>query len=622
MNDFSYYSRVAILHMDGANTSTTITDNENTPKVWTCNGSAQLSTAQYVFGTASALFNGTTSYISTPNHADFNFGTGDFCIQCRVRFASTADQTLISNYQDASNGFSLGLTSSKLTFNATGGGIDSQGITTLSTNAWNDIEMSRTAGVAYLFLNGAVETSGANVQNITSTAILALGRLGSSASIYLNGYLDEVRISKGVGGHTTNYTPEIQAFPDAVEIALAEFAIALPALTFVSYGASLLDVSLPALAFEAYSGPSLDASLPALSFTGSFGGALNVRLPMLTVLASAHDASGENAIDVALPALTFEALGGATLSGELPALQFEAVATGTALITIDAALPALQFDASGTTNGAAQIVATLPVASFVGYGGAVLSVTLGAITADIEATSGAVGGLVATLPMFDVVIEAIVNGMASLDAVIPAIQSGPYLQMWTTLPMVQFVASGTATVTATYEAYALNLKHVPQPNQVVIDELTHYTNFPFQRIVRYRNSYFGVAGDGLYLLQGTTDYDPGAPTTPKPISWAWKTAITDFKETRSKSVICAYYGGRMSPGATLTAYAGEGPANAYSYSTPRGSTAQNHRQLFGKGIRAPGSNQGARYWAFGGAGSGELDLPSIEFNIATLARRV
>jgi hypothetical protein len=69
------------LDFEGANGSTTFTDTSG--KVWTANGSAQISTAQAYAGTSSGYFEGSSgsSYISTPAHANFNFSNRPFVIQ-------------------------------------------------------------------------------------------------------------------------------------------------------------------------------------------------------------------------------------------------------------------------------------------------------------------------------------------------------------------------------------------------------------------------------------------------------------------------------------------------------------------------------------------------------------
>src|SRR3972149_9214360 len=60
-----------LLHMDGANGSTTFTDEMG--QAVTANGNAQISTAQSKFGGASGLFDGTGDYLSVPASADWDF---------------------------------------------------------------------------------------------------------------------------------------------------------------------------------------------------------------------------------------------------------------------------------------------------------------------------------------------------------------------------------------------------------------------------------------------------------------------------------------------------------------------------------------------------------------------
>lgn len=81
----------ALLHFDGAKFTTAIVDSNagGSPHVWTAVGNAQIDTLQSVFGGASLLLDGTGDYVTTPAHADFNLGSGDFTIEGRFRCIST-----------------------------------------------------------------------------------------------------------------------------------------------------------------------------------------------------------------------------------------------------------------------------------------------------------------------------------------------------------------------------------------------------------------------------------------------------------------------------------------------------------------------------------------------------
>lgn len=76
-----------LLHCDGTDGSTTFSDNGVTGHTVTANGNAQIDTAQSKFGNASGLFDGTGDYLTIPDHADWNFGTGNFTIDAWIRFA-------------------------------------------------------------------------------------------------------------------------------------------------------------------------------------------------------------------------------------------------------------------------------------------------------------------------------------------------------------------------------------------------------------------------------------------------------------------------------------------------------------------------------------------------------
>lgn len=83
----------SLLHFDGANASTVIMDEFG--HVWTCYGNAALSTTNPKFGTACAVFDGTTDYIK---NTTLNIGGGQpFTFECwwRTSDKTTAYQTIL-----------------------------------------------------------------------------------------------------------------------------------------------------------------------------------------------------------------------------------------------------------------------------------------------------------------------------------------------------------------------------------------------------------------------------------------------------------------------------------------------------------------------------------------------
>ena len=85
---------ISLLAFDGDDASTDFVDESG--KLWTAYGAAQLDTAQKVYGSASGLFNGSAAtYITTPFHSDFAIGGGDWTVDLRVRFNSVAQGALV-----------------------------------------------------------------------------------------------------------------------------------------------------------------------------------------------------------------------------------------------------------------------------------------------------------------------------------------------------------------------------------------------------------------------------------------------------------------------------------------------------------------------------------------------
>jgi hypothetical protein len=85
-------------------------------------------------------------------------------------------------------------------------------------NTWYHVAVDRdTSNVIRVYINGAILTSATNagdIRNIATTP-LRVGRTSSSLSTHdLNGYIDDVRITKGIARYGGSFTPHQVAFPD------------------------------------------------------------------------------------------------------------------------------------------------------------------------------------------------------------------------------------------------------------------------------------------------------------------------------------------------------------------------------------------------------------------------
>jgi hypothetical protein len=175
-------------------------------------GNAQLSTAIKKYGSASMYFDGTGDYLTIPTNPGFVFGTGDFTIEAWFYIVSGAVGAIYDTRSGAS-GITplLYFSSSTLRYYMNGGDQITSG-TTLSSATWYHVALVRNSGSSKMYLNGAQTGSTyADTNNFTLTNTINIGR-GNDGNNVLNGYIDELRITKGFARYTANFTAPTSAF--------------------------------------------------------------------------------------------------------------------------------------------------------------------------------------------------------------------------------------------------------------------------------------------------------------------------------------------------------------------------------------------------------------------------
>ena len=207
--------------MDGANGGTTFTDNSQTPKTVTTIGSAATSTAQSKFGGASGLFSGASSGLSVADSAEFGAGS-DFTIEGWIRPNSvTGVKAIVSKRTAGTIEYQLLLSGDKLYLDAqSGGGVLSlTGITSLALGSWYHMAATKSGNMWRLFLNGALQASGTALATYSASgAGVTIGWSAAVPAWGYAGYIDDLRITKGVARYTADFTPPTEAFPNASEV--------------------------------------------------------------------------------------------------------------------------------------------------------------------------------------------------------------------------------------------------------------------------------------------------------------------------------------------------------------------------------------------------------------------
>lgn len=215
-NDPYYSNVITLLHANGNDGSNILADTTN-KHAYTSSG-ATLSTSQKKYGTASIYFSGTGKpYFETPFSNDFYFGTNDFTIEFYIKTSYTTanangwcvlgskSTTLVSS----SWGVYCGVTGKILLWCNAAANQKLTSKATITDNVWHHIAFIRRGATVFLFIDGIYDNS--IYTWVTNMPVgdqpFRIGDDGYSARDNPNGYLDEIRITKGVARYLPSFDP-------------------------------------------------------------------------------------------------------------------------------------------------------------------------------------------------------------------------------------------------------------------------------------------------------------------------------------------------------------------------------------------------------------------------------
>ena len=175
-------------------------------------GNAQISTAQSKFGGSSIAFDGSGDYLDVPSIINAQFGTGDFTIEGWLYINSLAAAQCLIEFRAAS-GASYGQI-----YITTGGVLryylptDVGTSNTFSTGTWTHFAITRSSGTLNMYIDGTRGYS-ASYTSAMDASRLRIGADVSGGS-GINGYIDDLRITKGFARYTgSTLTVPTVAFP-------------------------------------------------------------------------------------------------------------------------------------------------------------------------------------------------------------------------------------------------------------------------------------------------------------------------------------------------------------------------------------------------------------------------
>jgi len=227
-NDPNYSSVSLLLNGNGIDGSTTFTDNSSYGHTVTPGGDTQISTTQRKFGGASMYFDGSGDYLSIPDDipddTSLHLGSDNFTFEFWTYLNSTNGNFINKRVNTSANVQYLYffMSGGSLVLYATSNGSSwdiasnfNFGNTTLSTGQWYHIALVRSGTEIATYVNGIKSpntiTTSAAIHNGSTNPLRIAGDVPYNS--YLNGYIDDFRLTQGVARYTSNFTPPTAQLP-------------------------------------------------------------------------------------------------------------------------------------------------------------------------------------------------------------------------------------------------------------------------------------------------------------------------------------------------------------------------------------------------------------------------
>ena len=226
-----------LLHCNGSDASTTFTDDSPSSHTVTAQGDAQLDTAQYKFGTASGLFDGTGDYLTIPDSTDWDV-TGSNSDNWTIDFWAKINSlgsfyNFIDQAEDTDNFWNIAINTNddiKFQYKSNSSTIlNMTSDTSITDSNWHHIALCKVGNEFGLYLDGDQVAYGTTDTTDTFSASLAIGARNNGDNPY-NGWMDEIRIQhNNYFSATPNSTPD-----DTITVPTAEFGGTIANMTLIS----------------------------------------------------------------------------------------------------------------------------------------------------------------------------------------------------------------------------------------------------------------------------------------------------------------------------------------------------------------------------------------------------
>jgi len=179
-------------------------------------GNAQISTSVSKFGGGSMAFDGTGDYLVSSNTPNITLGSGNWTMECWIYSTDTGGVKTITAKGFATNGgFLWWVQSGELRirlYDTSGGQVNIASAVVINANTWYHVAAVRNANTVTLYVNGTSVASDTFTSALTSASNFEIAAYNGGTGNF-QGYIDDLRITKGYARYTSNFTPPTAAFP-------------------------------------------------------------------------------------------------------------------------------------------------------------------------------------------------------------------------------------------------------------------------------------------------------------------------------------------------------------------------------------------------------------------------
>jgi hypothetical protein len=197
-----------LIHSDTSDESTTFIDSSPSGHTITSTNASH-SIDEKKFGNSSMYFDGTGDYLTIPSSSAFAFAAANFTIEFWIRRTATRSYPYVFDFRSGGSNavvatLYLDHTDSYKPQYYVDAAVRIDSSVGLSVDTWYHIAIVRSSGTTTMYVNGS--SAGSFSDSFTYIAApLCIGDY-SNGGYSFPGYIDEIRISKGIARWASNFT--------------------------------------------------------------------------------------------------------------------------------------------------------------------------------------------------------------------------------------------------------------------------------------------------------------------------------------------------------------------------------------------------------------------------------